>query len=249
VSVRRFDGANPMKMKTHSNHFPFARSARNAQWPTDIPHTERMRWKDSPRNFSAVWAVPAGVGFDELHIKLPRHFLVLAVSSGAIRISHGARVVFLTKGQAVAVSFREVQVEVPISPYGESVFMVHLISRMPTVEQLGPETLLGTLVGKEGKQASQVPGLFPYPNAGPLLQPALPGGKEIDSALELLWRLYVCGLQSTVRFVASGIAVWKAREISGELDPSRAGHARRISPTSLNPGCGGRACFLLASRR
>jgi hypothetical protein len=226
VSARRFDGVNPTMMKTDSNYFPFARSARNAQWPSDIPHTERMRWKDSPRNFSAVWTVSAGVGFDELNLKLPRHFLVLTVSSGAIRISHGAREVFLSKGQAVAVSFREVQVEVPTFARGKSEFVVHLISRMPTIEQLGPETLLGSLVGKE---ATHVSGLFPYPNAGPLLQPALPGGKQIDSALELLWRLYVCGLQSTVRFVASGIAVCKAREISGELDPGRAGHTRPIS--------------------
>ncbi len=55
------------------------------------------------------------------------------------------------------------------------------------------------------KQGAHIPGLFPYPNAAALLYPGLHGGKLLDNAVELLWRLYVCGLQSTVRFVASGL--------------------------------------------
>lgn len=188
-------------MKTDQSRFPFARSARGARWPSDIPHRERRRWKDSRKNFSAVWRVPAGMGFDDLRIELPRHFMVLVVDRGAIRLSHGAREVCLVTGQAVAVSVREVLVEVPFSARGESVFQIHLFSRMPTMEKLGTESPLAMMVRR---QATHVSGLFPYRNAAALLNPGLYGGKLMDNAVELVWRLYVCGLQSTVRFVASG---------------------------------------------
>ena len=188
-------------MRSGLPQFPFAHSVRVARWPFDIPQSERRIWNDRPKNFSALWRVPAGTGFDSLRIELPGRFLVIAVRRGAIRLSYGGTTVFLRQGQAAAVSVTELQAQFPDYPHGECVFEIHLFQRMPTPEQLGQGSMLAGFVAKQGRQPA---GIFPFANAAPLLIEGLPGGAVVESAAALLFRLSCCGLEPTVRFIASG---------------------------------------------
>ncbi len=54
------------------------------------------------------------------------------------------------------------------------------------------------------KQGQHVPAIFPYPSAGQLRFEASPAGHLPDDAVALMFKLYCCGLESTVRFMASG---------------------------------------------
>lgn len=180
--------------------FPFAQSATRAHWPADIPHPARMIWKDSKRDFSALWRVPVGSGCDALRISLSGRYLIIVVLNGSIRLSHGGTVVKLRAGQAAAVSVAELVIEVPDSPDGENVFILHLFHRMPGPEKLGGNSILAGLVEKQGRH---VPGIFWFGNSGQLRFEASPVWVPGD-AEELLWRLFTCGLESTVRFIASG---------------------------------------------
>ncbi len=164
------------------------------------PAGARQIWEDSRQNFSAEWRIPPGTGFEELRVNFPRHQLVLAVASGAIRLSYGAREVQLVAGQAVAVSVPEVLVDVPFSPYGESVFVLHLIHRMPTMEELGEGGELAATLAQSG---GEVPGLFPYRNASLLLQPGPYSAVLPRNGADLVHRLWLCGLEPTVRFLRS----------------------------------------------
>lgn len=180
--------------------FPFAQSATLAHWPADIPHSARMMWKGSRRDFSAVWRVPVGTGCDALRINLAGSFLVLVVISGSIRLSHGGTEVKLRAGQAAAISVAEMQVEVCDPPDGENVFVLHLFHRMPGPGKLGSDSILANLVEKQGRH---VPGIFWFANSGQLRFEASPVWVPED-AVALLFRLLTCGLESTVRFAASG---------------------------------------------
>jgi hypothetical protein len=188
-------------MRSGLPQFPFAHSVRVARWPFDIPQSERRIWKDSPKNFSALWRVPVGAGLDSLRIELPGRFLVIAVRRGAIRLSHGGTTVHLSQGQAAAVSVPEVQAQFPDYPKGECIFVIYLFQRMPAPEQLGKGSLQAGFVMKQGRHP---PGIFPFANAALLLIEGLPGGAVLDNTAALLLRLHCCGLQSAVRFIASG---------------------------------------------
>ncbi len=167
-------------------------------------------WKDGPRNFSAVWRIPARTGCETLRVDLCGLFLVLVVRRGAIRLSHGSTEVWLSAGQAAALSVAEFHAEIPELPDGESVFDLHLFSRMPAARKLGKESVLAQLLSKQGRDSA---GIFPYANAGQLRHEALAGGEPVNGVVTLLSRLYCCGLQSTVRFIASG----QGRGVGGKV--------------------------------
>lgn len=184
--------------------FPFAGSATRACWPADIPRGARQVWEDSRQNFSAEWRIPLGTGFDELRVTFPRHQLVLVVASGAIRLSYGAREVPLVAGQAVAVSVPEVVMR-DFSPCGESVFILHLIHRMPTLEELGEGGGLAAILAERGAGlATHVAGLFPYWNASLLLQPGPYSAVLPRNGADLVNRMWLCGLEPTARFLGCG---------------------------------------------
>ena len=180
--------------------FPFAQSTTLAHWPADIPQSARVMWNGSRRNFSVIWRVPAGSGCDALRVCLSGRYLVIVVLLGSIRLSNGGTVVELHGGQAAAVSVTELEVEVPDSPDGENVFILHLFHRMPGPERLGRNSILAGLVGKQSRHHG---GIFVFKNAGQLRSEASPVWVAGD-AVALLFRLSTCGLESTVRFIASG---------------------------------------------
>lgn len=181
--------------------FPFARSATMAVWPSDIPRESRKVWKDSRRNFSAVWRVPRGRGFDGLTIRIPGCHLVLAVISGTIRLRHGAAEVSLCPGQAVAVSVPEIEIEIPPTFNSESVFILYFFQEMPSVEELGRESLVSILFEMQRWNPA---GLFGFQRANWLIEHgAVPGG-GIESAVGLMLTMFRSGLESTLRFYGSG---------------------------------------------
>ena len=142
------------------------------------------------------------MGFESLCIDLAGCFLVLVVVTGSIRLKHGSTEVDLCAGQAAAVSVNEFEAEIVDPSYGDCVFVVHLFHRMPKAEKLGRDSLLAALVEKQGRH---VPGIFPYTNAGQLRLEASPVGLLPEDAAALLFKMYCCGLESTVRFIASGL--------------------------------------------
>jgi hypothetical protein len=208
--------ALPDFMKPQSARFPFSQSRRCARWPADIPLSERRLWKGQRKSFSAIWRVPAGTGFDTLRIELARRFMVILVRRGTILLSHGDTHYQLQEGQAVAISVGEVLAQVPDCPVGDCIFEIHLIHRMPTPGKLGVDTVLGRMVAAQSHYPA---GIFPYPNASALNPPVQPGGEGVESPTALLSRLYLCGIASTVAFVAS-CQVIDGAGVVGRIDAS-----------------------------
>lgn len=192
-------------MKVPAIQLPFCGTKRLAYWPRDIPDQEQMKWMPGGKDFSALWRVPGGVYVESLRVVLQRRFLVLVVLQGTVTVWNGALGYRLGKGNGVAISTPEIHVEVPCHPYGDTVVVLHLFRRMPVFDAL-PEVLRkgAEVVGKG------IAGIFPYVEARGLLC-QLPGDGEEMTAERLIERLAGRGIESTVRFVASGWGQPKAR--------------------------------------
>ncbi|MEK7953264.1 hypothetical protein [Luteolibacter soli] len=186
-------------MKVPAIQLPFCGTRRLAYWPRDIPESERTLWRPGGKDFSALWRIPGGVYVESLRVALQRRFLVLVLHQGTLSLWDGAHGYRLVEGNGVAISTREFHVEVPCNPFGDTVVELHLFRRIPALTGL-PELL------RRGVEAMRkgIAGIFPYGEARGLLH-RLPGDEEAMTTERLIGRLSGWGIESTVRFVRSGM--------------------------------------------
>lgn len=107
---------------------------------------------------------------------------------------HGATRYTIFAGQAVAASTKELYLRVHDSPFGDAVVDLHLFNRMPGRKDMSQA--FARLI----EQAGACPrGIFPYPRGVAGIQ-----RYGVVSVSALLSHLFGSGIESTVKFMASG---------------------------------------------